>query len=83
MTASDNACYDRLPRRVGEFWFKPHQETVWPSPDADVDRGTDPLVLMSFVSAYNTLLTHPCGLEMLREARREWKTLAKKEGAHA
>lgn len=63
-------------RRVSRCYFKPDEETVWPSPDADE---VPDHVLKSAWAAYVQLLTHPCGEQMLRRARAGWSELEEAE----
>lgn len=71
--------------RSGNF-FKPHPETVWVAPDAGGEDFPSDWILRAAFTAYCDLLMHPCGIEMLRSARRGWKAIRREEqaseGAH-
>lgn len=69
------------PRRVPPRWFKPCPETIWSAPDAWDENDTQDVAawLTAMASAYVELLTHPCGMEMLKNARRGWKAIEREE----
>lgn len=69
------------PKRHGGSgaYFDPGNGTCWPCPDFgdpthDLVEVPDFLV-NSIANAYGTLLTHPCGVEMLARCRRAWKKI--------
>lgn len=73
------------PKRHGGSgaYFDPGNSTCWPSPDmgdpaGDLTEVPDFLV-NSLANSYATLLTHPCGMEMLRRVRSAWKAIRKAE----
>ena len=77
------------PKRHGGlgFHFDPGNSTCWPTPDMGdpsgdlaepVDR-MSPAVVRFYLGAYIELMTHPCGVDMLRRARKGWKAVRKAE----
>lgn len=79
------------PKRHGGlgFYFDPGNATCWPTPDLGDPSGDlcepesrlTPAVLRSYLNAYAQLFTHPCGVDMLRRARKGWKAVQKAERA--
>jgi hypothetical protein len=70
------------PRRVKGGYFKPSADTIWTSPeDRDFSELTKEnlYLLKGAWSTYCQLLTHPAGIDMLRNARSGWKRLMEKE----
>ena len=77
------------PRRHGGlgFHFDPGNATWLPAPDRGEPAGDlcnpvermSPAVVRFYLGAYIELMTHPCGVDMLRRARKGWKAVKKAE----